>query len=285
MTDLIVFNIKNRIHTIRGVQVILDSDLAELYGVPVKALNQAVQRNILRFPKDFTFQINKEEFNFLRSQSVTANSNWSKKRFLPYAFTEQGVATLSSILKSDNAVKINIQIMRTFVAMRKFISKNAEMFFRLDNVERKQIEYDGKFEKVFDALETYEKKQGIFFDGQVFDAYTFVSDLVRSAKEFIILIDNYVDDSVLTLLSKKKVDIGVKIYTKDVSEQLILDVKKFNSQYKGLEIKKFKDSHDRFLIIDSQVYHFGASLKDLGKKWFAFTKLDVKSLELLKRLR
>ena len=186
MTDLIVFNIKNRIHTIRGVQVILDSDLAELYGVPVKALNQAVQRNILRFPKDFTFQINKEEFNFLRSQSVTANSNWSKKRFLPYAFTEQGVATLSSILKSDNAVKINIQIMRTFVAMRKFISKNAEMFFRLDNVERKQIEYDGKFEKVFDALETYEKKQGIFFDGQVFDAYTFVSDLVRSAKEFII---------------------------------------------------------------------------------------------------
>ena len=159
------------------------------------------------------------------------------------------------------------------------------MFFRLDNVERKQIEYDGKFEKVFDALETYEKKQGIFFDGQVFDAYTFVSDLVRSAKEFIILIDNYVDDSVLTLLSKKKVDIGVKIYTKDVSEQLILDVKKFNSQYKGLEIKKFKDSHDRFLIIDSQVYHFGASLKDLGKKWFAFTKLDVKSLELLKRLR
>jgi len=285
MTDLIVFNIKNRIHTIRGVQVILDSDLAELYGVPVKALNQAVQRNILRFPKDFTFQINKEEFNFLRSQSVTANSNWSKKRFLPYAFTEQGVATLSSILKSDNAVKINIQIMRTFVAMRKFISKNAEMFFRLDNVERKQIEYDGKFEKVFDALETYEKKQGIFFDGQVFDAYTFVSDLVRSAKEFIILIDNYVDDSVLTLLSKKKVDIGVKIYTKDVSEQLILDVKKFNSQYKGLEIKKFKDSHDRFLIIDSQVYHFGARLKDLGKKWFAFTKLDVKSLELLKRLR
>jgi len=209
---------------------------------------------------------------------------------LPYAFTEQGVSMLSGILKSEKAILVNIQIMRAFIAMRKFISTNAKLFLRLDYVERKQVEHkfemDNKFEKIFDLIESKDinPSKGIFFDGQIFDAYKFVSDLIRSAKKSIILIDNYIDDSVLTLFSKRDKDIKVKIFTK-ISKQLELDLKKYNSQYVLITIEEFTKSHDRFIIIDDKVYHFGASLKDLGKKWFAFSRFDKEAVKLLNKLK
>jgi hypothetical protein len=197
---------------------------------------------------------------------------------------------LSAVLRSETAVKTSIQIINSFVKMRQFLTQNADMFKRLELVEKRQITHeiktDEKFEKLFDALEdkTIKPKQGIFYDGQMFDAYSFVSDLIRSAETKIILIDNYVDDSVLTLFSKNQ-DVEVTIYTKSISKQLNLDLKKYNSQYKQIEIKKFDSSHDRFLILDDkEVYHIGASLKDLGKKWFAFSKMDIKSFDVFGRL-
>ena len=210
---------------------------------------------------------------------------------LPFVFTEQGVATISSVLTSERVIKVNIQIMRAFVAMRRFIASNAKVFQRLDMVERKQIEYkaetDQKFEQIFNAIEkrSIKPKQGIFFDGQIFDAYKFVSDLIRKAKKTIIIIDNYIDDSILMLLTKRKKDVMVKIFTNTISKQLALDMKKHNSQYPPVEIKRFKYAHDRFIIIDDkEVFHFGASLKDLGKKWFAFSKLEKDAFRLMERL-
>ena len=298
MNNLVVSDIKNRIHTFRGFQVMLDRDLAELYGVKTKVINQAVRRNKERFPNNFMFQLTDYEVGILRSQNATSKnvsglkcqigtskSNHGGRRYLPYVFTEQGVAMLSGVLKSDIAVKVSIQIINAFVAMRKFIASNAQIFQRLDVVERKQLGYDEKFEKVFDALEVKELKKGIFFDGQVFDAYKFVSDIVRNAKQSIILIDNFVDDSVLTLFTKRSKEVRVTIYTKKLSKGLLLDLEKYNSQYSKIDIKEFKHSHDRFIIIDNEkVYHIGASLKDLGKKWFAFSKFDKDAFELLSRL-
>jgi len=267
--------IKSKIYTLRGMQVMLDKDLAELYGVLTGNLNKAVKRNNKRFPTDFMFQLSTQEFENLRFQ--IGISSWGGLRALPYAFTEQGVTALSGVLKSPKAIEINIQIVRAFVAMRRFISSNAQIFHRLDRVEQKQVEYDQKFEEVFDAIQNKDIKleKGIFFDGQIFDAYKFVSDLIRSAEKSIILIDNYVDDSVLTLLSKRKKEVRVVIFTKEVSKQLALDVAKYNSQYPPIEVREFLQAHDRFLIIDdTKIYHFGASLKDLGKKWFAFSTFD-----------
>ncbi len=308
-------DIQSRIFTIRNVQVMLDSDLAELYGVEVKRLNEQVKRNIERFPQEFSFQLTVEENNALRSQFATlekeshfrfqigpskdeqnlksqfATSSWGGKRKVPYAFTEQGVAMLSGVLKSNTAVQISIQIINAFVSMRKFISANAQIFHRLEGVERKQIEYkvetDEKFKRVFDAIEEKDikPKQGIFFDGQIFDAYQFVSELIRTARKSIIVIDNYIDDAVLTLLSKANKKVQITILTKAISKQLALDIKKYNEQYPAITLKEFYHSHDRFLIIDGKtVYHFGASLKDLGKKWFAFSKFDKNAFKLLERL-
>ncbi|MEA3515099.1 MAG: ORF6N domain-containing protein [Nanoarchaeota archaeon] len=278
--------IKNKILTIRGLQIILDRDLAELYRIETRSLKQAVNRNKKRFPFDFMFVLSEDEVNFMVSQNVIPS-----KKFLggslPYAFTEQGVANLSSVLNNDKAIEVNIQIMRAFVAMRKFIYSNAQIFQRLDRVEIKQIEYDKKFEHVFRAIENKEirPQKGIFFNGQIFDAYKFVSDVIRSAEKSIILIDNYIDDSVLTLFTKRRVKVSVTIYTKIISKQLKLDLEKYNAQYPPIEIKEFKHSHDRFLIIDNkEIYHIGASLKDLGKKWFAFSKLEKEAFELLSRL-
>jgi hypothetical protein len=282
--------IQNIIHTIRGVQVIFDRDLANFYGIENRALKQAVKRNPARFPDDFMFELNAGEIELLVSQNVIP----SKKHLggaLPFAFTEQGVASLSSVLQSEKAIAVNIQIMRAFVAMRRFLAANAQVFHRLDAVERKQIEYkadsDHKFEQIFNAIEerSIKLKQGIFFDGQVFDAYQFISDLIRSAEKSIIIIDNYIDDTVLTHLTKRKQKVKATILTKTVSKQLKLDVTKFNEQYPAIEIKEFNNSHDRFLIIDNKtVYHFGASLKDLGKKWFAFSKMDIGAVEMLRKL-
>ena len=283
--------IKDRIYILRGVQVMLDRDLAKLYGVDTRVLKQAVNRNKKRFPNDFLFILTDKDVDFLVSQSVIP----SKKHLggaLPYAFTEQGVANLSSILTNDRAIEVNIQIIRAFVSMRKFLSKNTEIFTRLNSVETKQMESqfktDQKFEQVFKLIEDKDLKpeKGIFFNGQIFDAYKFVSDLVRSSKKSIILIDNYVDDSVLTLFSKRQKNVKIVIYTKTISRQLKLDLEKFNSQYAPIEIKEFKYSHDRFMIIDNkEVYHIGASLKDLGKKWFAFSKFGKDALSVLGEIK
>ncbi|MBU4351917.1 MAG: ORF6N domain-containing protein [Nanoarchaeota archaeon] len=279
-------NIKDKIHLIRGLQVMLDRDLAELYDVKAIRLREQVKRNIGRFPLNFMFRLNNSEINRLVSQNAIP----SKKHlggFSPYVFTEQGVAMLSSVLKSNTAVKISIQIINAFVAMRRFIALNAQIFQRLDRIEIKQVGYDEKFETLFKTIENKQikPKQGIFFNGQIFDAYSFVSDLIRSANKSILLIDNYVDDSVLTLFSKRKKDVSVTIYTKEITKQLKLDLDKFNSQYQKIEIKEFKESHDRFLIIDNkEMYHIGASLKDLGKKWFAFSKFDKEVFNLLNKL-
>jgi len=290
--------IQNRIYTLRDVQVMLDIDLAELYDVEVKRLNEQVKRNIERFPESFRFQLTDSDLEFLKSQVVISNdgknlksqfatSSWGGRRTKHYVFTEQGVAMLSAVLRSETAVKMSIQIINAFVAMRRFIASNAQIFQRLDALEIKQLKTDTKMDKVLNAIESKEitPKQGIFFDGQIFDAYKFVSDLIRRAKKSIIIIDNYIDDSVLLLLTKRKKSVTVKIFTKTISKQLALDAKKFNEQYPAIEIKEFKNSHDRFIIIDNTtVYHFGASLKDLGKKWFAFSKMDIGAVEMLSRL-
>jgi len=284
-------NIKYKIYKIRDTQIMLDSDLAELYCVQTKVFNQTVRRNKDRFPKDFMFKLTKKEFEILRSQFVTSSVGWGGNRYSTFAFTEQGIASLSGILKSKRAIEINIQIMRAFVSMRRFLSKNLEIFTRLDSIERNQLEYqlrsDNNFKKIFDAIENKEisKNQGIFFDGQMFDAHKFISDLIKSADKSIILIDNYIDDSVLTLFTKVNINVDITIYTENITKQLKLDIDKYNSQYNPINIKKFKKTHDRFLIIDStQIYHIGASIKDLGKRWFAFAKLDKDCQKILKKL-
>jgi len=279
--------IKNKIYTIRGLQVIVDSDLALLYEVSTKALNQAVKRNNDRFPSDFMFQLTADE----KTKLVTNCDHLQNLKYssqLPFVFTEHGITSLSGVLRSKKAIEINVQIVRAFVAMRKFIASNAQIFQRLDRNEQKLLEHDQKFEKIFDAIESKEliPQKGIFFDGQIFDAYKFVSDLVRSAKRSIVLVDNFVDDTVLTLFSKMDDNVKVIIFTKEISKQLLLDLKKYNSQYFPIEVREFKNSHDRFLIIDDkEVFHLGASLKDLGKKWFAFSKFDKEAFNLLERLK
>lgn len=301
-------HIENRIFTFQEQQVMIDSDLAELYQVETKVLNQAVKRNISRFPSSFRFQLNENELSELvticdrfghlgpqnvtsnsRSHFVTLNNKLGKNiKYKPYAFTEQGVAMLSAVLRSDIAIQVSIQIMNAFITMRKQLSSNQLILQRIDRVELKQLDSDQKFEQIFKALESKDNipKQGIFFDGQVFDAHQFVSDLIRKAKRSIILIDNYMDDSVLSLLSKKGKEVKCSIFSKNISKALLQDVEKFNTQYPPLILRKFDKAHDRFLILDEEeLYHIGASLKDLGKKWFAFSKMDIATVNVLENLK
>lgn len=282
------YTIQDKIYTIRGVQVILDRDLAELYGVETRVLNQAVKRNSDRFPEEFMFQLTKQELENWKSQNVTSNKELMGLRKMPFVFTEQGVSMLSAVIKSSTAVQASIQIINTFVNMRKFISSNADMFQRFERVEQRLTLHDEKFNKIFDAIEEkgVPQKQHIFYNGQIFDAYLFVSDIIKSAKKSIKLIDNYIDESVLILFTKRDAKCRVTIYTKTISKQLELDLKKYNEQYPTIAIKKFDLSHDRFLIVDEkEVYHFGASLKDLGKKWFAVSKMDINSFEMMEKLK
>lgn len=284
--DKLVKPIEKNIFTVRGVQVMLDSDLAKLYEVKAIRLREQVKRNIERFPENFCFQLSEEETKLMVSQNAIP-SRQHLGGHLPYVFTEQGVSMLSAVLRSSTAIQVSIKIIDAFVAMRKFIASNAQIFQKFDRVELKLLEHDNKFEKVFDAIEKKNiiPSKGIFFDGQIFDAYNFVSNIIREAKKRIILIDNFIDDTVLTLLLKRQKNVEVLIYTKNLSRNLILDIEKFNSQYQSITVKKFDYSHDRFMIIDDKkVYHFGASLKDLGKKWFAFSKFDKEAFELLDRL-
>ncbi|MEO8255101.1 MAG: ORF6N domain-containing protein [Flavobacterium sp.] len=281
--------IENQIYTIRSQQVMLDSDLARIYQVETKNLNKAVKRNTERFPASFCFQLTEEEIENLRFQIGTSSLNYGGRRYLPYVFTEQGIAMLSAVLRSEIAIKVSIEIMNAFVEMRRMLISNASLFHRLDKIELKQLQTDQKFEEIFKALESdkLHSEKGIFYDGQIFDAYTFVSDIIRNAKNSIILLDNYVDDTILTLLGKRNDNVTATIYTKNISNQLRLDVQRYNSQYPQIEIEIFSDAHDRFLIIDdTELYHIGASLKDLGKKWFAFSRMDIevgKMLQILKK--
>ncbi|HCR35663.1 DNA-binding protein [Candidatus Woesebacteria bacterium GWC2_33_12] len=294
-----MLDIRSHIYLVRGVQVMLDEDLASLYGTSTMRLNEQVKRNKSRFPQEFCFQITNIEYDNLKSQIVTSNlisqfaisKKHGGRRKLPFAFTEQGVAMLSGVLNSDIAIHISIQIMSEFVSMRKLIQVNSQLFARIDNIEQKQIsdknETDKKFNQVFDALASNKDtpKQNLFFDGQTFDAYVFVSKLIKSAKQEIILIDNFVDETVLMLLSKRKTKVTVTIYSKDVNSNLLLDLKKYNSQYPSIVIKKLNFFHDRFLITDNKsIYHFGASIKDLGKKWCAVSKLEIDTIKMLERL-
>ena len=273
--------IEQMIYTLRDVQVILDEDIASLYGVKTKRLNQQVKRNIDRFESDFMFKLTSEEFTILRSQNVTAS--WGGRRSLPFAFTELGVAMLSSVLTSKEAIEVNKQIMRAFSAMRRFLLSNAQVFQRLDNLEYKLVATDEKVELLYNKIEKgkLEPRQGIFFDGQIYDAYEFICDLIKSAKTRIVLIDNYVDDTVLTMLDKRETGISATIYTQKISPQFKLDIAKHNAQYPAIDVKEFKKSHDRFLILDDNVYLIGASFKDAGKKWFGVTKMEAVDTERL----
>ena len=284
-SDQLVFadKIESLIKVIRGQQVMLDRDLATLYGVEVKRLNEQVKRNIKRFPKDFMFQLTKEEC--LRSQFATLNEGRGQHlKYMPYVFTENGVAMLSSVLRSDTAIEVNIRIMRAFTSMRHFLQNNAEVYQRLSTLEYHQLEMqqhfqesDKRIEEVFRRLDegNAKPKQGVFYNGQIYDAYNFVSDLIKSAKKRIILIDNYVDETVLTLLDKREDGVSAFIYTQQINRQFQLDIDRHNAQYPPINVETFRLSHDRFLCIDDDVYHIGASIKDLGKKWFGFSRMEI----------
>jgi hypothetical protein len=278
--------IESKIFNIRDIPVMIDRDLAELYGVETKRLNEQVKRNVERFPPAFRFQLTEAERNELVANCDRLN-NLKHSSVLPFVFTEQGVAMLSAVLRSETAIKVSIRIMQAFVEMRKFLTLNQQLFQRIDRIEFKQLEADKKFNQLFNALENRHDMpdKGIFFDGQVFDAWVFISDLVKSAHSSLILIDNYVDETVLSLFAKKNLDVTVTIFTKTISRALKEDAKKFNAQYGGLSLINFDASHDRFLLIDkTEVCHIGASLKDLGKKWFAFSKMEKESLVIFEKL-
>ncbi len=276
-------DIKNLIYTIRGKQVMLDSDVAMLYHYETKNVNKAVKRNIDRFPEEFCFQITENEFETLRFQIGTSKQNLKindelrgGRRYLPYVFTEQGIAMLAGVLKNDIAVKVSINIIKSFIEMRKFISLNGQVFERLTSMEYKLLEHDKKFDEVFNQLQLEENiKQRIFFDGQIYDAYRLIIDIIKRANRKILIIDNYIDDSVLKMLAKKKNNVEVVILTSDKSNIENLDVKKFNKEYPILKVAKTNKFHDRFIIIDNkEMYHLGASIKDLGKKCFGINKIE-----------
>ncbi len=276
-------NIENKILVIRGQQVMLDRDLAELYGVETRVLNQAVKRNIERFPEDFMFMLDPFEKKELITNCDRFNT-MKHSTVLPYAFTEQGVGMLSSVLKSKEAADVNIKIMRAFVQMRHFMQSNVRLFAEIDSIKKHLLdsdihhrEHDKQIAELFSLMDKYaiDDTQGIFFQGQIFDAYAKFESFIQSATKEIILIDNYVDLSVLQRLTKKQPNVNVTIYTQPNTHLTAQDVQTFNAQYPTLTLRHTTAMHDRFLIIDNTtLYHIGASLKDLGKKCFAFEILD-----------
>lgn len=284
-------DIKSLIYVVRGQQVMLDSDLAMLYQVETKVFNQAVSRNIERFPENFRFQLTKEEFEALRSQIVTSNGRGGR-RYRPYMFTEQGIAMLSGVLRSDVAIQVSIHIMNTFVEMRRFIANNALLFEKVSDIELKQLEYqkstDEKFDKVFQYIEDHaESEQKIFFDGQIYDAFSLITSIIQKATKEIILIDGYVDVDTLNILAKKNIGVDVKIYTYASAPLTNRDAANFNAQYPTLTVKKTQVFHDRFIILDGKTaYHIGASIKDAGKKCFGISVLEDPGMvtDLLNRL-
>jgi len=267
------------IYFIREKYVMVDRDLAEIYQVETRVLNQAVQRNRLRFPETFCFKMSDKEFSNWKSQIVISNSVKMSLRKNPFVFTEQGVAMLSAVLRSETAIRASIQIMDAFVKMQHFVQSNATVFKRLDFLELRQLSADMKIDSVLKEIhnKTEPIEQGIFFEGHIFDAYIFVSDLMRSAEKSIDLIDNFVDERVLSLLSKRKIGVLATIYTKNITKQIENDLKLYHEQFHHLPVRinLSLSFHDRFLLIDKEkLYHIGASIKDLGKKCFAFSKMN-----------
>ena len=272
------------IRSIRGIQVILDRDLAELYGVETKVLNQAVRRNLTRFPEDFMFQLTKEDC--LRSQIVTINEKRGKHlKYMPFAFTENGIAMLSSVLRSNTAIQVNIRIMRAFTKMRRFMLSNAQMFQRIDAVEKRQIMTDAKVDNILERLEASEPPlQGVFYDGQLWDACSLVERLIGRAESTILLIDSWVGVGTLDMFAKKHGGVAVELVTSPRGNSLAAsDLERFNAQYPTLAVKTSTAFHDRFLIIDDkELYLIGASLKDLGRKCFGFTRMDSGEIDGIK---
>ena len=283
-----VEEIENLIYTIRGKQVMLDSDVARLYNYKTKRINETVSRNIERFPKEFCFQLTEEEKENMWSQIATASElksdKFRNKKYLPYVFTEQGIAMLSGLLKNEIAVQVSINIINAFVSMRKFLLNNGQIFQRLTNVEYTLLEqgkvlskHEKQFEEVFDELQKNKEeefKQKIFFDGQIYDAYSLIIDIIKMAKSKILIIDNYIDDSILQMLSKKNRNVEAIVLTSPKCKITKLDINKFNKQYPSIKIVNTNKFHDRFIVIDDkELYHCGASLKDLGKKCFAISKM------------
>lgn len=284
--ELTIEDIKNLIYTIRDKQVMLDSDVANIYHCETKYVNRVVKRNIERFPEEFCFQLNENEFESLRCQFVTLNGNGrgQHRKYIPYVFTEQGIAMLSALLKSDIAVSVSVNIMKAFIEMRKFLMINGQVFERLTSVEHKLLEHDKKFDEIFNQLQLEENiKQRIFFDGQIYDAYGVIVDIIKRANNKILIIDNYIDDSVLKMLAKKKNSVEVVILTSNKSNIENLDIKKFNKEYPILKVAKTNKFHDRFIVIDNkEMYHLGASIKDLGKKCFGINKIE--DMEIIEKI-
>ena len=284
---LISTGIEKMILVIRSKQVLLDRDLATLYGVETKRINEQVKRNLERFPEDFCFQIDKSEFRELvancdRFKMLKHSSSRS------FAFTEQGVAMLSSVLKSESAIRVNIAIMRAFVQLRHIMMGNGGLVNRLSNVEAKVLDHDHKLDEVFEAMDRGElKSKGLFYNNQEFDAYVFVCGLIRQAKKRIVLVDKYVSENVLAMMLKREKGVSATIYTDVQSKVHKVDLEKYNAQYPDcpLNVLPCYGMHDRFLFIDDTAYHFGASLKDLGKNTFFFTQEDFSLEEVLKESR
>lgn len=276
--NLEMSQIENKIYTIRGIQIMLDSDLAWLYQTETKYINRAIIRNQNRFPIEFAFQLTEDEWDALRCQFGTLKhkaGTGQHRKYLPIVFTEQGVSMMSALLNSDSAIEVSIQIMKAFVAMRKTLGQLHSVIQRLESVEFNQLQSDNKLEQVLKALEKESKpQQGIFFEEQLFDAHVFVSQLIKQANESLTLIDNYINETTLLLLSKRNPTVNCNIYTRS-NAALKKDIEKHNLQYPIIDINENRTSHDRFLIIDNiQLYHIGASIKDLGNKCFAFSRMD-----------
>ena len=287
MISLDADDIKRRIFTVRGKQVMLDSDLAEYFGTSTGNLNRAMKRNIKRFPENFCFQITDDEIS--RCQigiSMQTQGIKGGRSYLPFVYTEQGIAMLTSVLHTERAIAASISIMEAFVEMRHFIANNAALFDRISKVELKQLETDKKVDRLFEYIgEHTETHQKIFFDGQIYDAFSLLTELIQKAEQEIILIDGYVDVGTLNLLAKKQSGVAVTIYTFTKTKLTAQDVAAFNAQYPKLEVKHTNIFHDRFLILDGKtVYHIGASLKDAGKKCFSITLMKDAGQELMKKL-
>ncbi len=277
MNDLITEkNIKSMIYEIRGNKVMLDSDLAKLFKCVngTKDINKAVKRNIDKFPEGYFYQLSKTEYNNLRFQIGTSSlNNYGGIRYLPYVFTDKGILMLATILRTPIAIKVSIDIIETFVRMRSFIVNNEEVFRRLSVTENKIIEHDGRLKEIMDKLQNKEFKEKVFFDGEFYDAYSLIVDIIKSSNKEIIVIDNYIDKSILDLLVNKNNNVNAIIVSKN--KEINNDIKKFNKQYSKIIYKYLKEDHDRFIVIDrNKLYHIGASLKDLGSKWFAISLIE-----------
>lgn len=277
-------DIKNLIYTIRGMQVMLDSDVANLFKYTTKNINKSVKNNAEKFPEYYCFQLTTKEYNFLitRRYNITKIGRSNNRKYLPNVFTEYGITMLAALLKSEVAVNISIKIVNIFMQMRKNFSENNQVFERLTSLEYKLLEQEKKINNILGELKFEENiKQKIFFKGQIYDAYSIIIDIIKSANKKILIIDNYIDDNVLKMLSKKKKDVEVTILTSIKSNIEKLDIKKFNKEYPILKLEKTNKFHDRFIIVDNkEMYHLGASIKDLGKKCFGINKIeDVKIVE------